>query len=138
MRFAADQAIVHIGRPPCILAVLPFNSQLYAYESPSMKLILDGDKFDEHQAIFIGAIIEQIKRHLEEAGLEGAKLKEVTGNIAFSIACTIDDTAGIEYGGTEVNPYLTFLHGDDEIMHCGGNSYTHEYVFGILDEVFGE
>ncbi len=70
--------------------------------------------------------------------MEGEKLKETTGKIAFSIACTIDDTAGIEFEGTEVNPYLTFLRDDDDIMHCGGNSFTHEYVFGILDEVFGE
>jgi hypothetical protein len=103
-----------------------------------IELKLDADKFDEHQAIFIGEIIEQIKGKLEEAGLIGEKLKEVTGNIAFSIACTIDDTAGIEFDGIEVNPYLTFLASENELMHCGGNSFTHEYVFGVLDEVFGE
>jgi len=103
-----------------------------------MELKLDADKFDEHQAIFIGEIIEQIKGKLEDAGLTGEKLKEVTGNIAFGIACTIDDTAGIEFDGIEVNPYLTFLAGENELMHCGGNSFTHEYVFGVLDEVFGD
>jgi hypothetical protein len=61
-----------------------------------MELKLDSDKFDQHQTIFIGEIIEQIKRHLIEAGLEGDRLKELTGDIAFSVACTIDDTAGIE------------------------------------------
>lgn len=103
-----------------------------------MELKLDADKFDEHQAIFIGEIIEQIKAKLEEAGLAGEKLKEVTGNIAFSIACTIDDTASIEFEGVEVNPFLTFLASENELMYCGGNSFTHEYVFGVLDEVFGD
>jgi hypothetical protein len=103
-----------------------------------MELKLKADKYDEHQVIFIGDIIEKIKANLEEAGLTGEKLKELTGNIAFSIACTIDDTAGIEFDGIEVNPNLTFVDGENELIHCGGNSYTHEYVFGVLDEIFDE
>jgi len=103
-----------------------------------MELKLKGDKFDEHQVIFIGDIIEKVKANLEEAGLAGEKLKELTGNIAFSVACTIDDTAGIEFDGIEVNPYLTFMDGENELIHCGGNSYTHEYVFGVLNEIFDE
>lgn len=103
-----------------------------------MDLKLEPDKFDEYQGVFIGEIIEQIKMKLDEAGLAGEKLKEVTGNIAFSIACTIDATAGIEFEGMEINPYLTFQSGDNEIIHCGGNSFTHEYVYGVLDEVFGD
>lgn len=103
-----------------------------------MDLKLDTDRFDEHQAIFIGEIIEQIKAKLEDAGLAGEKLREVTGNIAFGVACAIDDTAAIKFDGTEVHPYLTFLRGDNELIHCGGSSFTHEYVFGVLDEIFGE
>lgn len=103
-----------------------------------MELKLEADKFDEHQAIFIGEIIERIKSNLEEAGLKGESLKEITGNIAFSVATVIDNSAGIEFDGIEVNPYLTFQSGESEIIHCGGNSFTHEYVFGVLDEVFGE
>ncbi|WP_019142761.1 hypothetical protein [Noviherbaspirillum massiliense] len=103
-----------------------------------MNLILDEDKFDEHQAILAGELIEQIKRHLEEAGLEGDKLKELTGRIAFSVACVIDGASPIEWEGTEVHPYLTFRSGDDEIMHWNDSSSIHEYVFGTLDDIFGE
>ena len=101
-----------------------------------MNLILDDDKFDEQQPIFIGDIIEKIKFSLKEAGLSGEELKKVTGNIAFGIACSIDNSSSIEFEGMEVVPYLTFQSGENEIIHCGETSYTHEYVFGGLDEIF--
>lgn len=44
MRFAADQAIVHIGRPPYILAVLPFNSQLDLPEMTKREPFFPTDK----------------------------------------------------------------------------------------------
>jgi hypothetical protein len=94
-----------------------------------MELKLNSHKFDEHQAIFIGEIIEQIKRKLEVVGFECERLKEITGNIDFIFACTIDNTSGIVFDGIDVNPYLTFQSGDNKIIHCGGNSFTHEYVF---------
>ena len=103
-----------------------------------MELKNEGGKYDEYQAIFIGEIIERIKSNLEEAGLSGEKLKDLTGNLAFGVACVIDDTAGIEFDGREINPYLTFLEGENVLLHCGGNSFTHEYVFGVLDEVFAD
>lgn len=102
-----------------------------------MELELNEDTFDEHQAILIGEIIEKIKSNLEEAGLEGENLKKITGNIAFSIATTLDNSSTTEFEGTIVKPYVTFLSSENNIMHCGDFSYMHEYVFGILDEVFG-
>jgi hypothetical protein len=35
-----------------------------------------------------------------------------------------------------VKPYLTFRTGDDEIIHCGENAYTYEFVRGALKELF--
>ena len=95
------------------------------------------DKYDEQQAIFIGAIIESIKAKLEESGLENEALKELTGDISFSIATLIDNASSIEFDGQEIVPILTFME-ETDLIHCGGNSYTHEYVFGVLDEVFEE
>ena len=99
-------------------------------------LKLDADDYDDQQAKFIGAIIEDVKAKLEETGLKGDQLKDLTGNISFGIATLIDNSASIEFENKEVVPVLTFLEGENQLIHCGGNSYTHEYVFGVLDEVF--
>ncbi|MEW8632247.1 MAG: hypothetical protein AB2591_19795 [Candidatus Thiodiazotropha sp.] len=100
------------------------------------KIKSHADEYDEQQVTFIGAIIEEVKSKLEEAGMKGEQLKEITGNISFGIATLIDNSASIEFDGKEIFPLLTFIENDDELIHCGGNSYTHEYVFGVLDEVF--
>jgi hypothetical protein len=73
---------------------------------------------------------------LQEAGLNGSRLEEATAGIAFSVASAIDDTAAIEVDGTEVHPYLTFRTSDEELTHCGENSYTHEFVYEILQRMF--
>jgi hypothetical protein len=101
-----------------------------------MQLTSDTSMFEEHQAIFISEIVEKIKIKLQEAGVDPEKLEDLTASIALSVASTIDDTAGIESDGVEVHPYLTFRANDDEIIHCGENSYTYEYVYGALKKVF--
>ncbi len=100
------------------------------------KLKLDSDEYDGQQAIFIGAIIEDVKAKLEEAGIKDEALKDLAGNISFGFATLIDNSSSIEFDGKEIVPVLTFLEGEEELIHCGGNSYTHEYVFGVLDEIF--
>ena len=110
---------------------LPRNAGL-----SKMQLTLDTSKFEEHQAIFISEIVEKIKIKLQEAGVDPEKLEDLTANIALSVASTIDDTAGIEADGVEVHPYLTFRATDDDIIHCGENSYTYEYVYGAMKKLF--
>ena len=90
----------------------------------------------KQQEVFTGEMIARIADHLEEAGIEGEQLKELTGKISFEVACMIDDVSGIEFEGVEANPYLTFLRGSDELIHLGGNSTTHEMVYGILNAMF--
>ncbi|MDO6765347.1 hypothetical protein [Agarivorans sp. 1_MG-2023] len=101
-----------------------------------MELKLNAESFDEHQMILIGEIIDRVKSDLKLAGVKDEQLKEMVGNIAFSIATTLDNSSTTEFDGVVVNPYLVFQTQDNELTHCGGNSYMHEYVFGILDEVF--
>lgn len=101
-----------------------------------MKLRTDPDFFLAQQEVFTGEMIARIADRLEEAGIEGQQLKELTGKIAFDIACMLDDTADIEFDGVEAHPYLAFMAGCDEIIHFGGNSTTHEMVFGILNAMF--
>ena len=102
-----------------------------------INLKLNAKKYDEQQVIFIRTIIEDVKSRLEEAGINGDQLKELAGNISFGIATLIDNSASIEFEGKEIFPQLTFyIEDNDNLIHCDGNSYTHEYVFGLLDEIF--
>ena len=101
-----------------------------------MKLKLEPEKHEKYQEALVREIIQTIMVKLVEAGLEGNKLEEATANVSFSIASIIDDTTAIEADGIAVSPYLTFRDGDDEIIHCGENAYTYEFVTGVLKELF--
>jgi hypothetical protein len=101
-----------------------------------VKLTLASSKFDEQQAIFTAEIVERVKIKLQEAGVDQEKLEDLTASIALSIAGVIDDLSGIEADGLEVHPYLTFRTDDDELIHCGENSYTYEHVYGAMKKFF--
>jgi len=101
-----------------------------------MQLKLNPDKFDELQDLFIGEVTDKVRVKLLEAGITGLEMEEITANIAFSIASTIDDTSGIEIDGVEVHPYLTFRDEDDNLVHSGENSYTYDFVRGALKKLF--
>ncbi len=102
-----------------------------------MDLQLNPGKFEERQAIFADELAKTIQVKLAEAGLESDKINELTGSLAFSITCMIDGIAGIESGGTEVHPYLTFQI-DDELVHCGENSFMHELIYDVLGRLIGD
>lgn len=101
-----------------------------------MKLVQDSERFDDYQIALIKEITQTIAVKLVEAGLHGELMENTTANIAFSIASILDDTTGIESNGNEVHPYLTFLADDDQLVHCGENAYTYEFLTGILKEMF--
>jgi len=97
-----------------------------------MHLKVDLTVFDEQQFILVRELVQSIRVKLQEVGVSGEKLEEATASIAFSVASTIDDTSAIEADGKEVHPYLTFRTSDEELTHCGENSYTHEFVYEVL------
>lgn len=101
-----------------------------------MKLKLESDTFDAHQAIFTAEIVERIKIKLIEGGVEQDKLEDLTASIALSIAGVIDDLSDIEADGVEVHPYLTFRTEEDELIHCGENAYTYDQVYGAMTKIF--
>jgi hypothetical protein len=102
-----------------------------------MELHLNLAKFEERQAVFAIELTKTIQVKLAEAGLETDKVKELTGALAFSIACMIDGISGIESDGMEVQPYLTFQI-DDELVHCGENSFMHELIYDVLGRLIGD
>jgi hypothetical protein len=79
-----------------------------------MQLNLDSTQFDEQQMLLVRELVQSIRVKLQEAGITGSKLEDLTASIAFSVASTIDDTSAIEVDGTEVHPYLTFRTSDDD------------------------
>jgi hypothetical protein len=102
-----------------------------------MELQLNPARFEERQAIFVTELTKTIQVKLAEAGLESDKVKELTGALAFSITCMIDGISGIESDGIEVQPYLTFQI-DDELVHCGENSFMHELIYDVLGRLIGD
>lgn len=100
-----------------------------------MQLNLDPTLFEEQQALLVRELVQSIRVKLQEAGLSGSALDDLTLSIAFSVASTIDDNAAIEVDGTEVHPYLTFRTSDAELTHCGENAYTHEFVYETLESM---
>lgn len=102
-----------------------------------MKLIQDSQRYDEFQIALIKEITQTISVKLVEAGLHGPLMENTAANIAFSIASILDDTTMINAGSDEVHPYLTFRAGENnDLVHCGENAYTYEFVTGILKEMF--
>lgn len=101
-----------------------------------MKLKFDIEQFDKCQAILVDEIAQRVKIKLLEAGMEGEDLEEIVAGITFSIASVIDDMAAIDSDGVEVRPYLTFRSDNDELLHCGENSYTNEFVYQTLKKLF--
>ncbi|NNJ91593.1 MAG: hypothetical protein HKP55_07955, partial [Gammaproteobacteria bacterium] len=80
-----------------------------------MKLKLDTEKFDELQGIFVREIAEQVRFKLAQNGITGNQLRDLTGEITFSVTSSLDDIAGIEVDGVEVSPYLTFRTTEEEL-----------------------
>ncbi len=96
-----------------------------------MDLQLNPGKFEQRQAIFVNELTKTIQVKLAEAGLERDKINELTLSLAFSITCMIDGISGIEADGIDVQPYLTFQI-DDELVHCGENSFMHELIYDVI------
>ncbi len=103
-----------------------------------MQQVIDIERYDVLQEAFVREIIQQIRLKLMEAGIGGEQLIDLTGNIAFSVASTIDGNAVIDNDGMDVHPYLVFSGDEDEIIHCGENSYVHEFVADVMNKVFAK
>ncbi len=93
--------------------------------------------FDKYQQILTEEILRSIKLELERVEAPKELVEQLTGRIAFAVTSLIDDVAGIESEGEEINPLLTFLIGEEELECAGGNSWMHEYVYELLPKVCG-
>lgn len=103
-----------------------------------MQLKQDGDRLDRLQSILIGGIIDSIKEHVDSVELPTDKARELVESISFSVAAILDASRSVEYEGVEATPIITFQEENDELVYPGGNSWMHEYVFGIISDIYGE
>lgn len=101
-----------------------------------MQLKLDAEQFDKKQKALMRELIEQIRFKLAAGGITGTALHDLTLEVAFSVASTLDDTALIDVEGSPVHPYISFRDEDDQLIHCGENAYLHEYVSSLIEEIF--
>jgi hypothetical protein len=102
------------------------------------KIKLDADKFDQCQIEMATAIIGTIMAGLRKANLPDDQLKDLVTDIAFDVCCILDASQVFGTEADDIFPVLTFqVEGctDDEVISNGGNSYMHEYVQGIVEEL---
>ena len=102
-----------------------------------MNLLFDREQYDNYQSVLVNELVTKIRLKLQEAGIEGSQLSELTASIGSSITSVLDDTTIIQDGDIEAHPYLTFVSDNDELIHIGENAYTHEFLFDALKKQFG-
>jgi hypothetical protein len=105
-----------------------------------LKIRVDEREFDELQLHLIREIIGTIKSQLEESGIPKKKIAEITGDLAFSIAAIIDGSRVMQANSRPVIPVLAFAENSERVSLVArpGGSSMHEYVMGIVDDVFDE
>ena len=101
-----------------------------------MQQILDAEKFEQSQEAFVHEVLEQVRFKLAQGGITGDQLRDLTGEIGFSVTSTIDGQAMIEHDGAPVHPHLSFIGEEGEVIHCGENSYAHELVADMIGKMF--
>jgi hypothetical protein len=101
-----------------------------------MKLIEDGHHFDEMQQTLIGALIESIKDEVESEKLAPELARSLVEKISFSIAVILDGSRDATFDGNEAFPFMTFQNEEDDLVSSGGGSWMHEYVFGVINQLY--
>jgi len=104
-----------------------------------MKISIDTERYDQLQLRLLEELVVSLRDGLREAGVDDADtLYEATGNLAFAVASIMDGSRVMDLDGADVAPVLTFARerdGEDLVAPPGG-SWMHEYVFGVVDDVF--
>lgn len=103
-----------------------------------MLLTKDGGRFMTWQQHFIATVMEDIRANLINADAPEDIVRDLTERIGFSVACAIDGCSSFKVDGVKLSPILCFLTNEGELVHAGGNSFTHEYVHGIAEELFDD
>lgn len=103
-----------------------------------MKIVEDEARFDDLQMHLTYEIIGAVHRELERAKVTKAKIRELTGAVAFQVCAVLDCSYEMKMNGVPVRPVLTFAADEEitEVVSGGGVSDMHEYVYGAVDDFF--
>lgn len=99
----------------------------------------DAHKFDECQREMVNAIIGNVVAEVEQLKLPDDQLKDLVTRIAFHVCCVLDGSQTFSKEADDIFPAVTFQAegcADDEVISCGGGSYMHEYVHGLVETWF--
>jgi hypothetical protein len=83
-------------------------------------------------------LVAAIRTSLEEAGIRGHKLRELTEELAYAVTAIVDGAAHIDFDDAHLVPVLGFAEGRmrDRLLLREGGSQMHEYVPGIIEGTF--
>lgn len=101
-----------------------------------MELHSDAATFDKLQIALIKGLVEDIKRELDGANLPKQQVRKLVEQIAFSIAAILDNSRTVEDDGVEVCPLITFEIAENVLVYPAGNSWMHEYVFRVVEQIY--
>ena len=110
-----------------------------------MDITTDPYAHDDLQRYLIKVMAGDIREMLEQAGLEGAALRQAVEQVTFGVATIVDGSRVMEVDGKPVVPFLTFgvvdADSEDEevtaLLSSGEPSSMHEYATSVVREIFG-
>jgi hypothetical protein len=100
-----------------------------------MQILPGGATFIEYQKALVSEIVRPVAKELRTLTCTEDEYKETLIRIVFNVCCVLDGTSGFEVNGKDVSPIMTFSDNSmpkGNVISCGGNSYTHEYVVGAV------
>jgi hypothetical protein len=105
-----------------------------------MEIITDKKEFDKRQLHVLREIILAVRKDLKDTGVPEERVADVTGDIVFSVAAIIDASHVMQVDGRQIFPFLAFAEDKNvtKLLAEPGGSWMHEYVFGMVDDIFDE
>ena len=103
-----------------------------------MEVTLNEKSFDDFQSQMLTEIIFDVRTALEEADIPREKIRDLTHEIAFSVATIIDGSRDMYVGNKLVLPYLTFAkdRSCEHLIATEGGSWMHEYTPELIEDSF--
>jgi len=105
-----------------------------------MEIVQNKAAYNKRQFELLREIVLVTKKRLEQAGVTKEDSRELTGNIVFSISALLDASRVLKTGDDLFVPVLVFADDNDrnKLMAEPGGSWLHEYVIGLVDDIFDD
>lgn len=106
-----------------------------------MDIISNYSDFDSLQLQLARVLVEDVTDTLfDELEIDKETLVSVGRSISFSIAAILDGSRIISGQQKRLIPHIAFANSDDRstLVTSAGGSWMHEYVHGLVSELYGE